>query len=224
MNSPAKTIKLMIAEDQAIILHSLMILLNSLQNIEVIGTALNGVELMALLEKDKPDVILMDINMPKMNGIEATKIIDAKMPWVKVIALSMYDHPVYIKKMFKSGAKGFVSKNATKMELGKAIEMVYHGDIYISEEISRILLREYSNTSDSDENADYTSLTSREIEIIQLLADGLYTKEIAEKLFISDKTVERHKTNILKKLKLRNTAQLVKVAIIKGIIVSWWGG
>jgi len=220
MNSPAKTIKLMIAEDQAIILHSLMILLNSLQNIEVIGTALNGVELMALLEKDKPDVILMDINMPKMNGIEATKIIDAKMPWVKVIALSMYDHPVYIKKMFKSGAKGFVSKNATKMELGKAIDMVYNGDIYISEEISRILLREYSNTADSDENADYTSLTSREIEIIQLLADGLYTKEIAEKLFISDKTVERHKTNILKKLKLRNTAQLVKVAITKGIIVS----
>ncbi len=210
----------MIAEDQAIILHSLMILLNSLENIEVIGTALNGVDLLTLLEKNKPDVILMDINMPKMNGIEATKIIDAKMPWVKVIALSMYDHPVYIKKMFKSGAKGFVSKNATKMELGKAIEMVYNGDIYISEEISRILLREYSNTTDSDDNADYTSLTSREIEIIQLLADGLYTKEIAEKLFISDKTVERHKTNILKKLKLRNTAQLVKVAITKGIIVS----
>ena len=220
MTPPAKTIKLMIAEDQAIILHSLMILLNSLQNIDVIGTALNGVDLMALLEKEKPDVILMDINMPKMNGIEATRIIDAKMPWVKVIALSMYDHPVYIKKMFKSGAKGFVSKNATKMELGKAIEMVYNGDIYISEEISRILLREYSNASDSDENADYTSLTSREIEIIQLLADGLYTKEIAEKLFISDKTVERHKTNILKKLKLRNTAQLVKIAITKGIIVS----
>ena len=220
MNSPVKTIKLMIAEDQAIILHSLMILLNSLENIEVIGTALNGVDLLILLEKNKPDVILMDINMPKMNGIEATKIIDAKMPWVKVIALSMYDHPVYIKKMFKSGAKGFVSKNATKMELGKAIEMVYNGDIYISEEISRILLREYSNTADSDDNADYTSLTSREIEIIQLLADGLYTKEIAEKLFISDKTVERHKTNILKKLKLRNTAQLVKVAITKGIIVS----
>jgi DNA-binding NarL/FixJ family response regulator len=220
MTPPAKTIKLMIAEDQAIILHSLMILLNSLQNIEVIGTALNGLDLMTLLEKEKPDVILMDINMPKMNGIEATRIIDAKMPWVKVIALSMYDHPVYIKKMFKSGAKGFVSKNATKMELGKAIEMVYNGDIYISEEISRILLREYSNASDSDENADYTSLTSREIEIIQLLADGLYTKEIAEKLFISDKTVERHKTNILKKLKLRNTAQLVKIAITKGIIVS----
>jgi len=139
---------------------------------------------------------------------------------VKVIALSMYDHPVYIKKMFKSGAKGFVSKNATKLELGKAIQMVYGGEIYISEEISRILLREYSSATDSDENGDYTSLTSREIEIIQLLADGLYTKEIAEKLFISDKTVERHKTNILKKLKLRNTAQLVKVAITKGIIVS----
>ena len=210
----------MIAEDQAIILHSLMILINSIPNIEVIGTALNGLDLLTLLENDKPDVILMDINMPKMNGIEATKILDEKMPWVKVIALSMYDHPVYIKKMFKSGAKGFVSKNATKMELGKAIQMVYGGEIYISEEISRILLREYSSATDSDEEGDYTSLTSREIEIIQLLADGLYTKEIAEKLFISDKTVERHKTNILKKLKLRNTAQLVKVAITKGIIVS----
>ena len=210
----------MIAEDQAIILHSLMILINSIPNIEVIGTALNGLDLMALLENEKPDVILMDINMPKMNGIEATKILDEKMPWVKVIVLSMYDHPVYIKKMFKSGAKGFVSKNATKMELGKAIQMVYGGEIYISEEISRILLREYSSVSDSDEDGDFTSLTSREIEIIQLLADGLYTKEIAEKLFISDKTVERHKTNILKKLKLRNTAQLVKVAITKGIIVS----
>ena len=131
----------MIAEDQAIILHSLMILINSIPNIEVIGTALNGLDLMALLENEKPDVILMDINMPKMNGIEATKILDEKMPWVKVIALSMYDHPVYIKKMFKSGAKGFVSKNATKMELGKAIQMVYGGEIYISEEISRILLR-----------------------------------------------------------------------------------
>ena len=220
MNPPVKKIKLMIAEDQAIILHSLMILLNSIPNIEVIGTALNGLDLLTLLENDKPDVILMDINMPKMNGIEATKILDEKMPWVKVIALSMYDHPVYIKKMFKSGAKGFVSKNATKMELGKAIQMVYNGEIYISEEISRILLREYSSAADSDEDADYTSLTSREIEIIQLLADGLYTKEIAGKLFISDKTVERHKTNILKKLKLRNTAQLVKVAITKGIIVS----
>jgi len=210
----------MIAEDQAIILHSMMILLNSIQNIEVIGTALNGLDLMELLEKEKPDIILMDINMPKMNGIEACKIIDAKMPWVKVIALSMYDHPVYIKKMFKSGAKGFVSKNATKMELGKAINMVYDGEIYISEEISRVLLREYSNTDDSNGDGDFTSLTSREIDIIQLLADGLYTKEIADKLFISDKTVERHKTNILKKLKLRNTAQLVKVAITKGIIVS----
>ena len=220
MNPPVKKIKLMIAEDQAIILHSLMILINSIPNIEVIGTALNGLDLMALLENEKPDVILMDINMPKMNGIEATKILDEKMPWVKVIALSMYYHPVYIKKMFKSGAKGFVSKNATKFELGKAIQMVYGGEIYISEEISRILLREYSSATDSDEEGDYTSLTSREIEIIQLLADGLYTKEIAEKLFISDKTVERHKTNILKKLKLRNTAQLVKVAITKGIIVS----
>ena len=220
MNPPDKPIRLMIAEDQAIILHSLLILIGTLPFIEVIGTASNGVDLLTMLDKSKPDVILMDINMPKMNGIEATKHIDEKMPWVKVIALSMYDHPVYIKKMFKSGAKGFISKNASCPELGKAIQMVFEGEIYISDEVSRIMLRDYSNSGYSNDIPDYTSLTSREIEIIQLLSDGLYTKEIAEKLFISDKTVERHKTNILKKLKLRNTAQLIKVAIIKGIIVD----
>jgi len=218
MNPPIRQIKVMVAEDQAIILHSLLIILGTIPNIEITGTASNGADLIRLLEKVKPDIILMDIGMPYMNGIEATRVIDEKMPWVKVIALTMDDHPVYMKKMFKSGAKGFLSKNAPVHDIARAIQMVYEGEIFISEEISRVMLKDYSNTAEPGDNPDYSSLTPREIEIIQLLSEGLYTREIAEKLFISDKTVERHKTNILKKLRVRNTAQLVRVAISKGII------
>jgi DNA-binding NarL/FixJ family response regulator len=209
-----------IAEDQSIILHSLVILVKTFKNIEVIGTAANGKELLKLLEESRPDVILTDIQMPHLDGIEATRIINEKMPWIKVIALSMYDHPVYIKKLLKNGARGFVSKNASENELEKAISTVYNGDLYFSEGISKTLLREVSDQSVLNDNFNYNSLTSREIQIIELLADGFYTREIAEKLFVSNKTVERHKTNILKKLNLRNTAQLVKTALQKGIIIK----
>jgi len=213
-------IKIVVAENEAIILHALLILLRSVEGTEVIGTARNGEELLQLLKIKKPDIILMDINMPVINGIEATKIIDQKMPWVKVIALSMDEHPSHVKKMFRSGAKGFLLKNTHEVQLGVAIRKVFEGEVYISEEVSKMMLNEYPENSEPSENGGYKPLTNREIEIIQLLSDGLYTKEIAEKLFISDKTVERHKTNILKKLHLRNTAQLIKFAMKKGIIVA----
>lgn len=219
MNPSGPHIKVIIAEDQTIVLHALILMLKTLKNIEVIGSAQNGDELLKLLERTRPDVILTDINMPVLSGIDASRIINEKMPWIKVIALSVYDHPVYIKKMFKNGAKGFVSKFATEQELEKAINTVFGGEIYISEEISRTMLRDFSEIENSNVTSDYFSLTSREIEIIQLLADGLFTREIAEKLFISDKTIERHKTNILKKLNLRNTPQLIREAILKGIIL-----
>ena len=120
-------IKIMIAEDQVITLHALKSLLDGYLNLEVIGEAQNGVELMRLMEKDKPDIILMDINMPVLNGFETMRIIDEKMPWVKVIALSMYDHPIYIKQMLKAGAKGFISKNSSLDELYQAIVEVHNG-------------------------------------------------------------------------------------------------
>lgn len=218
MNPPVNKITVIIVEDQAIILHAMVILFRTFRNIEVIGTAHNGVELLKLLEKLKPDVVLTDIQMPLLDGIETTRIINEKTPWIKVIALSMYDHPVYIKKLFKNGARGFVSKNASEQELEKAILAVSKGDLYISEEISRTLLRDFADQSDSNDTSNFNSLTSREVQIIQLLADGYSTREIAEKLFISAKTVERHKTNILKKLNVRNTPHLVKMALQSGVI------
>jgi DNA-binding NarL/FixJ family response regulator len=211
-------IRIMIAEDQLLLLDSLVSLLGAIEEFEIVGLAKNGLELLQLLEKEKPDIILMDIKMPMMNGIEVTKIINEKMPWVHVIALSMHDHPVFIKEMLRSGARGFLSKNCKIEELCEAIRDVHAGKTYLSKNTQDVILHDFTNDETEPENESSRSLTSREIEIIQLLSEGYFTKEIATKLFISDKTVERHKTNILKKLQLRNTAQLVKVAVERGII------
>ena len=219
INHP-ETIKIMIAEDEGLIRHSLASLISTVIDFEIIGLASNGEELMQLLETSKPDIILMDIKMPKMNGIEVTKMIDSKMPWVKIIALSMLTHPVYIKEMLRNGAKGFISKNCSIEELCEAIRAVFGGSQYFCKSISDIVLHDFTQTPNENGDTAIYSLTSREIEVIQLLADGLVTKEIAIKLYISEKTVERHKSNLFKKLQLKNTAQLIKLAVEKGILIN----
>jgi DNA-binding NarL/FixJ family response regulator len=220
MESTKEHIKIMIAEDHGLISHALASLLKRIEGFEVIGLAGNGMELLKQLETAKPDIILMDIKMPQMNGIEATRRINEKMPWIKVIGLSMYDHPTFIKEMLRNGAKGFLSKDCAFEELREAILTVHSGEIYLCKNASKIVIDEFSKDSVLPEKGGIKSLTPREIEIIQLLSDGNITKEIADKLFISEKTVDRHKTNILKKMKLKNTAQLVKVAVDQGIILS----
>jgi len=220
MNPQLPHIKVIIAEDQSIILHAMVLLLKTMRNVEVIGTAGNGEELLRLLDDLKPDIILTDIRMPLLDGFEATRVINEKMPWLKVIALSGYDHPAYIKKLMKNGARGFVSKNSSEQELEKALLTVYNGGTYISDEVARKLLREFTDTPSQTDSFNYNSLTSREIQIIQLLSEGMSTREIAEKLFISNKTVERHKTNILKKTNTRNTAHLIRLSIQNGIIFN----
>ena len=211
-------IKIMIAEDQAITLNALRSLLDGYRNLEVIGEAQNGVELLRLLEKDKPDIILMDINMPVLNGFETMKIIDEKMPWVKVIALSMYDHPVFIKQMIKSGAMGFISKNSSLEELYHAIVEVHNGIIYQPEKMFPVEQGRSLKSKSGDQITDVCSLTSRELEVIHLLSEGFVTREIAERLYICAKTVEKHKTNILSKLNARSTAHLIKLALEHGLI------
>jgi len=219
MEASNSKIKIMVADDQGLILHSLVSLLNTVVDFNVIGTAHNGLILLHLLEEKKPDVILVDINMPKMSGIEVTKIIDGKMPWIKIIALSMYSHPQYIKAMLRHGAKGFLSKNCSAQELFDAIYHVYEGKTYLDKHCSEIILHNYTQI-DSGTKSDVHLLTAREIEIIRALANGMVTREISEKLFISEKTVERHKTNIFKKLDIKNTAQLIKVAVEQGLLIQ----
>lgn len=218
MESPTRKISIMIAEDQLLILHSLVMTLKAVPDFDVCGTARNGNELLEILKETKPDIILMDIKMPLMGGSEATRIIQGKTPWIKIIALSMYTHPSFIKEIIKAGASGFLSKDCTFEELCEAIRSVYQGNTYIYKAASKILLNNF--IYEDDENNQVNLLTAGEIRIIQLLSEGLTTSKIAGKLEISNKTVERHKSNIFGKLKLKNTAQLIRLAFERGLIMD----
>jgi DNA-binding NarL/FixJ family response regulator len=211
-------IKLMIAEHHGIILDALISLISSFGDFEIIGTASTGDELLKKLEGAKPDVILLDITKPGLTGIEVTRIIDEKMPWVKVLSLSRHNHPFFIKEMLKNGAKGFLSKNCTVDELREGIKRVYDGKTYFCSICSKVILRDYAFDLETGE-VDCRTITPREIEIIGYLSEGCSTLDISTRLFISCKTVERHKSNLFKKLKLRNTAQLVKVAVENGLLI-----
>ncbi len=221
MGNPAddkRKISIIIAEKQRIILHSLISLIGSMGDFEIIGTAGGGSELLHLLESIKPDVVLLDVEKPGLTMIQVTRVIDEKMPWVKVVSLSKHNHPFFIKEMLKHGAKGFLSKNCTVEELHEGIKRVYNGKTYFCSLCSKVILRDYAPDAEAG-LIDYRSITAREIEIIGYLSEGHSTKEISDKLFVSNKTVERHKANLFKKMKLRNTAQMVKVAIENGLLI-----
>lgn len=211
-------IRVMIAETQGIVLHALQILLQSMGNIEVIGIATDGSDLLRQLELAKPHVILLDVRKPGMTAIDVTRTIDAKMPWVRVISLSDHNHPVFIKEMLKNGARGFLSKNCSIEELNEGIRKVTGGNTFFCRECTQVLLRDYTAPEETA-GVDIRAVTAREIEIIGFLSEGYTTKEISDKLYISSKTVERHKSNLLKKLKLRNTAHLVRVAVENGLLI-----
>jgi len=218
-NPNQEKIRIIIAEDQGLIAYSLQSMLRTDPGFEVTGIASNGEELLKMLEHTKPDVILMDIVMPRMNGIEVTRILDERMPWIRIVCLSMHQHPAYIKEMMKSGVKGFLSKNCTIEELSEAIRLVHSGKPYFCPITSTIILNGFTNDPQAEQNG-INQLTSREIEIIQMLSEGSTAREIADRLFISEKTVDRHKNNILKKLNVRNTAHLVRYAVESGILLK----
>lgn len=213
-----KKIRLMIAENQRIVLSSLVALIKTFGDVEIIATACTGDELFQLLEVSKPDIILMNLQKPGLSCIEVTRTIDAKMPWVKILSLSSHSHPLFIKEMLKHGARGFLSKNCSVDELHEGIRKVFDGKTYFCSTSSRVIINDYAFDVATGP-FDIRSITHREIELIGYLADGFTTKEISEKMFISDKTVERHKSNLLKKMHLRNTVQLVKVAIENGLLL-----
>ena len=175
----------------------------------VIGEAGDGEKAVELVPRLRPDVITMDINLPGINGIEATKQIRRMLPGAKVLGISLHTQPSYVRKMMKAGAYGYVTKNSSKNEMFKAITEVYEGRKYVCAEIKNILS---SHITGEDEQAKIESLSLREIEVIKHIKDGRSSKEIAQALFISVKTIEVHRYNILKKLKLKNVAALVNLS------------
>lgn len=208
--------KILLVDDHTLFRNGLKMLLNTLPDYEVTGEASNGKEFLALIENHHYDIIFLDIEMPEMNGIEAAKIATTLKPDLKIITLSMYGDEEYYDQMLEAGAKGFLLKNTDLQEVKTAIDTVMAGGTYFSQELMQSLLRNYKSLKSHKETVD--DLSDREIEILQLICSGLSNQEIADQLFISKRTVEKHRANILEKTASKNTAGLVMYAIRNQLI------
>jgi DNA-binding NarL/FixJ family response regulator len=216
-----ETIKIVLVDDHKIIMDGISSLLMDEENIEVVGKALNSDELYQLLETNPVHLVLLDVFLPKPIGIEILKSIVKKHPKIKVIILSGNDEEDLISNAFQAGASGYLTKSVEKNELVEAIHTVIDGDQYISKSLEQNLTKNFikkARFGDKFAHHKLTGLTSREIEIIILLCDGLSYKEVASLMNISTRTVEAHKNHILEKLELKNTIELVKFAIKNKLI------
>jgi len=210
------SIRIILADDHAIVRHGLNRSFQQEKDVEVIAQAQNGRSAVQLAKELSPTVVVMDIGMPDLNGIEATRQITRESPQVKVIALSMHSSKRYVTEMFKAGASGYLLKNCDFEELADAVRIVAGGKTYISPSISDVVVQDYVNGS-VEENSAFSVLTRREREVVQLLAEGKTTKQAALCLYISPKTVEVHRLNIMNKLNMDSIAKLTKYAIQEGL-------
>lgn len=212
-----KKIRIFLADDHGIIRDGIKLMLNKSPELEIIAEANNGQEVLDfLLDHPKAiDVILMDINMPVLNGIETTQKVTQNYPNINILGLTMHVEETYISNMLKAGALGYILKESNKDELIEAIKSVAQGKKYYSNEVSVTLINSLM-TEDKDKDKD---LSERELEILSLIASGNTNKEIGEKLFISGRTVETHRRNILNKLEVKNTAEMIKYAIQNKLVV-----
>ena len=210
-------IKILIADDHQMFIDGIKALLKNEKEIKVVGEALNGEEVLATLEKEKADIILLDINMPQMDGIEATRIIRKKFPEVKIIILTMHNKYEFIAGLAHEGASGYILKNTGKAELLNAIKTVQEGKTFFGKEVTETIMHNLYKKP-AEQKIEAVQLTEREKEVLKLIAQEFSTKEIADKLFISENTVETHRKNIMAKLNAKNVAGLVKFALQVGLI------
>jgi len=211
------SIRIIIADDHRLFREGLANLLADSNDIEILAQAENGKEAVVKARELNPDVVIMDIGMPVLDGVEATRKLLLELPGSRVIALSMHADKQYIKGMFEAGACGYLFKNCAYSELITAIRTVNEGKKYLSERITEIMIQDYLGKEEDLPVTD-SELTEREAEILRLIADGASINEIAEQLFVSIKTIGTHKQHILEKLNLKSTTDIVKYAIKKGII------
>ena len=200
-------ITVLIVDDHTLIRETWSFLLGRNENFEVIAEVGDGQKAIDIARDKRPNIVLLDINMTPLNGFDVLKMIRKQSPGSKVIAVSMHSQPAYAKKMLRMGAKGYITKNSPRQEMLDAIMDVYNGNTYICQEVQNILSDQMLNEEDTA--AGHNQLSEREIEVINQIRDGLSSKEIADRLAISIKTVEVHRHNILKKLKVKNTASLI---------------
>ncbi|TND00512.1 MAG: LuxR family transcriptional regulator [Bacteroidetes bacterium] len=211
------SIRIIIADDHRVFIDGMKSLLKEFPMIEVIGEAENGKQLLEQVEALQPDIVLTDIQMPLMDGIAASREIHKRFPGIKIIALTMLNESVYIKKMLEAGVSGYLIKTVDKEELIRVIQKVAGGEKHFGEEVTNRLLHNFTGRSQAGENpADI--LTRREKEILSLIAQGLTDKEIAEKVHLSSLTIISHRKNILGKLGLKNKVELTRFAIEHNLV------
>jgi DNA-binding NarL/FixJ family response regulator len=209
-------IKIILVDDHKLVRDGIKALLSGVPDIDIIGEAGAATELFIALETLKPDLLIMDISLPGISGIEITKKIGIEYSGINVLMLSMYTNEEFIFNSLKAGAKGYLPKNTSREELLEAIYTIHKGDEFFGESISKVMLKSFvkrATNEDQPEEKPHEVLTSREIEILKLYVEGLINKEISDKLDISIRTVETHKNHIMRKLGLKSTVELVKFAI-----------
>jgi two-component system response regulator NreC len=211
-------IRILVADDHTLLRDGIRALLEDEQDIVIVGEAEDGREAVRLASQLKPNVILMDIAMPLLNGLEATRQIKREHPETNVLVLTMYDHEEYFREMLEVGASGYIIKRAAATELVSAIRAVYNGEAVLSPAITRLLLEDYLTHDIRREENDPNALSAREREVLQLIAEGKTSREIAEILNLSVKTVQSHRTSLMQKLDLHDRGDLIKYAIQKKII------
>jgi two-component system response regulator NreC len=208
----------MLVDDHEIVRAGLRMLLGSQPDMEIVAEASSGAEALELARAHQPDVVLMDVTMPDMDGMEATRQLKKTCPAVAVLALTIHEEEGYFFQMLDAGASGYIPKRAAPDDLLQAIRTVHRGEVFLHSSVAVVLVRDFLGRGGAGTEADLSHLTEREREVLKLIAQGLTNKQIGEQLGISPKTVARHRDNITKKLNLSSRAELTRYAIQKGLI------
>lgn len=211
------TIRIMLADDHKMIRDGLRSLISKHNNLEVIGEAADGQTAVQTARKLSPDIVVIDIGMPELNGIEATRQITTLKCKPRVIGLSMHADRRYVSQMLKAGASGYILKDSAFEELVQAIEAVAKGRTYLSPQVAGTVVTEFKRTAKDDDGTVFSLLTEREREVLQQISEGVSTKEIASSLGVSVKTIETHRRQIMEKLNLHSVAELTKYAVKEGL-------
>lgn len=212
-----KTTKILLADDHKIMVDGLRTLIEKQPGLEVVGMAADGAQAVEMAEELKPDVVIMDIGMPNVNGIDATRQIVARVPNARVIALSMHSDKRFVSEMFKAGAAGYLLKDCAFEEVENAIRTVLAKRAYLSPSIAGVVMEDYVSRLPREATEGLNVLTPKERGVLQLLAEGKTTKEISRRLKVSPKTVETHRAHIMAKLDLHSVAELTKYAVREGL-------
>ena len=210
-------IRIVLADDHALVRAGLVKLLESMPEVEVVGEASDGLQLLALTAERHPHLVLVDIAMPGLNGLDAAARLQQSAPDTKVIILSMHQEDQYVRQALRNGARGYLLKDSAPLELQLAIDAVVRGDTYLSPAITRGVMSDYAQRLRNEEVQE-APLSPRQREVLQLIAEGLSTKEVAQRLDLSVKTVESHRTLLMKQLDIHEVTGLVRYALRKGII------